>query len=167
MRTHLRHLRSKNFLVIWLFLQSNGFWPLQSLSKNSEVHRDSNSQSGSSLGNVGVHSLTLSHTLGNMKCDSRPSHLAHTFASPCLRYKPKVRVVTQILLNIISLNLCTSKSKRPLSMQYILAYSCDKGRTIDNGFLICLHAYVVEGWIIISILIYIDQIVDMNSNNFI
>jgi hypothetical protein len=52
-------------------------------------------------------------------------------------------------------------------MQYILAYSCDKGRTIDNGFLICLHAYVVEGWIIISILIYIDQIVDMNSNNFI
>jgi hypothetical protein len=52
-------------------------------------------------------------------------------------------------------------------MQYILAYSCDEGRTIDNGFLICVHAYVVDGWIRISILIYIDQIVNMNSNNLI
>jgi hypothetical protein len=29
-----------------------------------------------------------------MKCDSRASLLAHTFASPCLGHKPKARVVT-------------------------------------------------------------------------
>jgi hypothetical protein len=34
------------------------------------VHGDSNSQSGISLGNVWVHSLTLSYTPGSMKCDS-------------------------------------------------------------------------------------------------
>jgi len=41
-----------------------------------------------------VHSLTLSHTLGNMKCDSQASLLAHTFASPCLGREPKGRVTT-------------------------------------------------------------------------
>ncbi len=40
------------------------FWPLQLLSKHSGVHRDSNSQSGSSFGSVKVHSLTLSFTPG-------------------------------------------------------------------------------------------------------
>jgi hypothetical protein len=40
----------------------------------------------------GVHSLKLSYTLENMKCDSRASFLARTFASPCLGHKPKVRV---------------------------------------------------------------------------
>jgi hypothetical protein len=30
-----------------------------------------------------------------MKCDSRASLLARTFASPCLGHKPKARVVTQ------------------------------------------------------------------------
>jgi len=38
------------------------------------------SQSGSSLGSVEAHSLTLSHTLESMKCDSQASFLA----SPCL-----------------------------------------------------------------------------------
>jgi hypothetical protein len=41
---------------------------------------------------VGVHSFTLSHILGNMKCDYWPSHLAYTFTSPCLGCEPKVRV---------------------------------------------------------------------------
>ncbi len=50
--------------------QFNGFLPLQSFFEKLKVHRDSNSQSGSSLGNVGVHSLALSHIPGNMKCDS-------------------------------------------------------------------------------------------------
>jgi hypothetical protein len=44
---------------------------------------------------VKVHSLTLSHILGRMKCDSRASLLACTFASPCFGHKPKVRVVTR------------------------------------------------------------------------
>jgi hypothetical protein len=46
------------------------------------------------LGMWGVHSLTLSYTVGNMKCDSRASLLACTFVSPCLSHKPKARVTT-------------------------------------------------------------------------
>jgi len=66
---------------------------LKSPSENSGIHWDSISQSGSSLGSVGVHSLTLSYTLGSMKCDSQASLLAHTFASICFDHKPKARVV--------------------------------------------------------------------------
>ncbi len=58
------------------------------------IHQDFNSQSGSSLGSVGVHSLTLSHTFEDMKCDSWASLLARTFVSPCLGCEPKVRVAT-------------------------------------------------------------------------
>jgi hypothetical protein len=75
-------------------LQSNGFWPLQSFSENLRVHRDSNSQSGSSLRSVRVHSLTLSYTPGFMKCDSWASLLARTLASPCFGCEPKARVIT-------------------------------------------------------------------------
>jgi len=75
-------------------LQSNEFRPLKLLSENSKVPRKSNSQSGSSLGSVKVHSFTLSYTPGSMKCDSWASHLAHTFASPCFGCEPKVRVTT-------------------------------------------------------------------------
>jgi len=64
------------------------------LSKDLGVHQDSNSHSGSSFGSVRVHSLTLSYTLGNMRCDSWVSFLARTFASPCLGRKPKARVAT-------------------------------------------------------------------------
>jgi hypothetical protein len=46
---------------------------------------------GSSLGSVGVHSLTLSYTPKSMKCDSQASFLAHTFASPCVGCEPKAR----------------------------------------------------------------------------
>jgi hypothetical protein len=60
----------------------------------SGVHHDSNSQSGSSLGSVKVHSLTLFCTPRSIKCDSRASLLARTFASPCLGHKSKARVAT-------------------------------------------------------------------------
>jgi hypothetical protein len=43
---------------------------------------------------VGVHSFTLSYTLGNMKCDSQASFLDCTFASPYFGHEPKARVVT-------------------------------------------------------------------------
>jgi len=59
---------------------------------------DFNSQNGSSLGSVKVHSLTLSYTPKNMRCDSRASLLAHTFASPYLGCEPKVRVATITLI---------------------------------------------------------------------
>jgi len=65
------------------------------LSENLEVHRDSNSQNGSSLGSVRVlHSLTLFYTLKSMRCDSWASFLARTLASPYLGHKPKARVPT-------------------------------------------------------------------------
>jgi len=43
---------------------------------------------------VEVHSLTLSYTPGSMRCDSRASLLAHTFASPYFHREPKARVAT-------------------------------------------------------------------------
>jgi len=67
---------------------------LQSLSEDSGVPWDSNSQSGSSLGSVRVHSLTLSYTPRSMRCDSMTSLLAHNLASLCLVCKHKVRVAT-------------------------------------------------------------------------
>jgi hypothetical protein len=42
---------------------------------------------------VKVHSLTLSYTPGNMRCDSWASFLARTLASPCFGHEPKVKVV--------------------------------------------------------------------------
>jgi hypothetical protein len=70
----------------------------------SRVHRDSNSQSRSSLGSVQVHSLTLFCTPGSMKCDSRASLLARSLASPYLGREPKARVVTLTIetTNVIS-----------------------------------------------------------------
>ncbi len=70
------------------------FWPLQSPSKNLGVHWVSNSQNGSSLRSVRVHSLTLFCIPGSMKCDSQASFLAHNLTSLCLGREPKVRVVT-------------------------------------------------------------------------
>jgi hypothetical protein len=75
---------------------------LQLLSKYSGVHWDFNSQCGSLLGSVWVHSLTPSYILGSMKCDSWASLLAYTFASPCLGLELKARVVTYACLWIIS-----------------------------------------------------------------
>jgi len=61
------------------------------------VHRDSNSPSGSSLGNVRVHSFTLSFTLENIICASQASLLSRTLASPCLGHEPKAKVTTEKL----------------------------------------------------------------------
>ncbi len=74
------------------------FDPYNCYLKDSGVHRDSNSHSGSSLGNVEVHSLTLPYTFKSMKCDFWASFLAHTFVSPCLSREFKARVVTYKLL---------------------------------------------------------------------
>jgi hypothetical protein len=62
--------------------------------KIRESNWDSNSQNGSSLESVRVHSLTLFCTPRSMRCDSRPSLLARILANPCLGHEPKARVVT-------------------------------------------------------------------------
>jgi hypothetical protein len=70
-----------------------GFGPLQSLSEDLGIHRESNSQDGNSLGSVSVHSHTLAH--------SRTSLLTHTLASPCFGREPKARVTTTKLLKCV------------------------------------------------------------------
>jgi hypothetical protein len=90
------------------------------LFEDSKVHRDSNSQSGSSLGSVGVHSLTLTYTLRSMKCDSRALILAHTFASPCLGRELKAGVGTSTML---CYPLSSSFSSSSFLMSNLFVYS--------------------------------------------
>jgi hypothetical protein len=92
MQAHCRHLHLKGFSMLLKKNQSNEFWPLKQFSKNSEVHQNFNSQSGSPLGSVWVHFLTLSYTLGSMKCDSQASLLARTSTSPSFGWEPKAKV---------------------------------------------------------------------------
>ncbi len=73
----------RKFLIQWLLTLVIAFW------------------NGNSLGSVGVHSFTFSHIFGNMKCDSRASLLARTFASPCLGCEPKTRVATWAIIKTI------------------------------------------------------------------
>jgi hypothetical protein len=73
--------------MIFKTLQSIEFWPLQLFSKHLRVHRNSNSQGGSSFGNVRVHSLALSFIHGLL-------FLARNLASPCLGCDPKTRFTT-------------------------------------------------------------------------
>jgi hypothetical protein len=53
---------------------------LQSLSEDLGIDWDSNSQDGNSLVSLSVHSLTLSYTPKNIRCDSWASFLAHALA---------------------------------------------------------------------------------------
>ncbi len=61
------------------------------------VHRDSNSQRGSSLVSVKAYSLTLSCILESMRHDSRASFLARNFATLCFGREPKAKVTTPLL----------------------------------------------------------------------
>jgi hypothetical protein len=94
MRAHFKHLCFTTFPMVYGNFQSNELWPLKLFFKNSRVHWDSNSQNGSSLGSVWVHSFTFSYTPENMKCDSQASFSARTFASLCFGCKPKIKVAT-------------------------------------------------------------------------
>jgi hypothetical protein len=78
------------------FFQVLGFTPTLGQSR---VATDSNSQNGSSLGSVRVHSLTPFFTPKSMRCDSQISLLARNLASPCFSREPKVRVVTMHIMH--------------------------------------------------------------------
>ncbi len=80
----------RNCSIQWVLTRAIAFWRFGNLL----IHQDSNSQSGSSLGSVKVHSLTLSYIPGSMKCDFWAPFLARTLANPCFGREPKVRVVT-------------------------------------------------------------------------
>jgi hypothetical protein len=76
-----------NYSIQWISTLIISFWIFENPS-GLQLPKWNSFQS------VGVHSLTLSYIPGNMKCDSQASTLAYTFASPCLGYEPKVRIVT-------------------------------------------------------------------------
>jgi hypothetical protein len=61
---------------------------------DSEVHWDFNSQSESPLGSLWAHSLTLSHTSGNVNVISELHSWPALLHAPCFSREPKVRVVT-------------------------------------------------------------------------
>jgi hypothetical protein len=42
--------------------------------------------------------------------------------------------------------------------------SCDEVTTVDNGFWICIHAYVVQSWVRIPILLQVECVVDGLGN---
>jgi len=96
MWAHFRHLRSKRFfndisnsLIQWILTPAIMLWRFKSplaLQLPKWVF----------TWECGVHSFTLSHTPGRMKCDSWASFLACTFTSPCLGHKPKAKVATLI-----------------------------------------------------------------------
>ncbi len=91
---------SKAFQWYKELFKTMSFFPCNCLLKIWE----SKSQSGKVLGNLGVHSLTLSYTPESMKCDSQTSFLARTFANPCLGREPRAKVATQpFFLGIIQI----------------------------------------------------------------
>jgi len=95
MRANFKHIHFNNFPTIWKTPWAIAFWPLQSLSEHLRVHRDSNSQHGSSLGSVMVLSLTLFCNLGKHEnVTPRFSLGLHLYKPFCPSCEPKVRVVT-------------------------------------------------------------------------
>jgi len=58
----------------------------------------------------GVHSVALSYTFGSMKCDSRASFLARTFASPCLGHEPKAKVMTLKIIDNLDKKIHLNKN---------------------------------------------------------
>jgi len=77
----------RNFSIQWVLTFVIAFWRFESPS-------GLNSQSGSSLWSVEVHSFGLSHTPRSMKCDSWASLLVRSFVSPCFGHEPKVKATT-------------------------------------------------------------------------
>jgi hypothetical protein len=85
--------------------QSNEFWLLQSPFEGSGVHWDSNSQSGSSLGSVGVHALTLSYTPRSMNCGSRVHIWPVPLQALALVLNPRLGLWQRVWYNSTTYNL--------------------------------------------------------------
>ncbi len=75
-------------------LKAMGFDPCNHALKVRESIWDSNSQHGSSLGSVRVHSLTLFALPGACEMTPRCPSWPATFQPPCLGCEPKARVAT-------------------------------------------------------------------------
>jgi hypothetical protein len=97
--------------------QVDEFCPLQLPSKDLGIHWNSNFQSGSSFGSVRVHSVTVSYTLGSMRCDSRAFLLACTLVSLCLGREPKATIATIFFKCVYSLFLKFQMTPTPNSLE--------------------------------------------------
>ncbi len=106
MQAHFRHLHFNSFPMVWRTLRDIGFWPLQSLSEHSGVHRESNSQHGSSLGSVRVLSLTPFCTLGGMRIRLSGLVLATPLQAFCLGRELKAKVATIFFQIVIWITRC-------------------------------------------------------------
>jgi hypothetical protein len=84
----------RNFQWYKEIFNQMGFDPCNCSLKIQESIETPTPKMGDSLGSMNVHSLTLSYTPKNMRCDSWASLLAHTLASLCLGREPKARVTT-------------------------------------------------------------------------
>jgi hypothetical protein len=89
---------------------------------------------------VWVHSCTISYTHESMKCDFKASFLAHTFASLCLGYEPKAKVV---IANIYLLdhpmkqtiiNIYFDIIWWPLNESFTLIFSFPNGQLLISNF---------------------------------
>jgi hypothetical protein len=96
-----------------------GFDPCNCALKIRESFWDSNSQHGSSLGNVRVHALTLFALPTTCEVTIGSPFWPTTLQPPCLGHEPKARVVT--LSN--PYDVFTFKPKRYLySFHYVLTF---------------------------------------------
>jgi hypothetical protein len=101
-------------------------------SENLGARQDSNSQGGSSLGSVKVHSLTFSYTPKSMRRDSQASFLAHNLASPCFGHEPKAKVATEIIYT----NVMDQVWKVYFSLKKNDFFCLFLSMTIDNTLLV-------------------------------
>jgi len=97
------------------------FWPLQSLFKGSKIHRDSNSQKESSLGNVNLHFHTLlgpcPWDLFALVANPRLGLRQHSHLSRCCHCQPNTNGFTSLIVRIsrICSIKCNSSQGKELS----------------------------------------------------
>jgi hypothetical protein len=85
------HLCLKSLSMVKENLQYNDFQPLKSFFKNSGLHRDSNSQSGSPFGSMWTHSLTLFRTPKSVNVIPGLHFGSHLFTPLALDTSPRLR----------------------------------------------------------------------------
>jgi hypothetical protein len=112
MQGHFRHLSSKSFAMKSRTLQSNGFRVLTLEIVLQRFRSPSRFQlpKWEFTWECGVHSLTLSHTPRNIKCDSQSSHLARTFASHVLVTSPRLGLRHPIIVIQFTCNVTCHKN---------------------------------------------------------
>jgi hypothetical protein len=98
----------RNFFIQWVLTLAITFWKFKNPWRLQLLKWDI-------IWECGVHSLTLSYTLRNMKCDSWTSLLVRTFESPYFGHEPKARVVISEKVGNTNLNLQALTSQPPTS----------------------------------------------------